>query len=183
MGSYFSTRWNCERTRQDTGGLLFLDATKLRTMGALAPGTLASHEWTNGRGDVVGATPCTYGGERLWLTCPSCHSRRRVLYSVVGRFRCRQCHDLAYASTREDTHDRSIRRTRKLHKRLSASGNDLFTFPDKPRGMHWGTYEHIARQLDDEHDLRLSHLRAFLDKRESLVARLTEGVEQNRARG
>lgn len=56
MGGYFSTRWGSEHTRQDTGSLLFLflDATKLRKMGALEPEAIAWHEWTNGRGDVVG---------------------------------------------------------------------------------------------------------------------------------
>ncbi len=54
MGGYFSTRWGSEHTRQDTGSLLFLDATRLRKMGALDPAAIAWHEWTNGRGDIIG---------------------------------------------------------------------------------------------------------------------------------
>lgn len=210
MGGYFSTRWNYERTRQDTGGLLFLDVAKLRTMGALEPGALAWQEWTNGRGEAIGsiqtttnaardtltlsysirenggewqpireaipleATPCNYGGERLWLTCPRCQSRRRVLYSVGGRFRCRQCHDLAYASTREDAHERSIRRTNRLQKRLEAvSGTDIFAIPEKPRGMHWDTYERIIDGLLKEHDIQHESFRAFIRKREQLLTRLS----------
>ncbi len=113
------------------------------------------------------ATPCNYGGERLWLTCPSCNSRRRVLYSLSGRFRCRQCHNLAYSSTRENAHDRSIRRTRKLQKRLGASPSSIFTLPPKPRGMRWDTYEQIAHDLYHEHRLQLSLLEARYEKIEA----------------
>ncbi len=184
MGGYFSTRWGAEHTRQDTGGLLYLDAASLRRLGAFTPGALCSVQWTDGRGDAAGtiltrmhregdaltlmystregegdwrpvrerimldATPCHYGGERLWLTCPRCLTRRRTLYSLGGRFRCRQCHNLAYSSTREDVVERSQRRTRKLQKRLGASSSaTIFDLPLKPEGMRWDTYERIANQL------------------------------------
>lgn len=211
MGGYFSTRWDYVRTRQDTGSLLKLDAAILRTMGALTPGAIAWHEWTNGRGESVGtiqssmstdgdrplltlsysirehdgewqpireriwleATPCNYGGERLWLSCPECQTRRRVLYSLGGRFHCQQCHDLAYASTREDAHDRSIRRTQKLQKRLGASSAGIFDVPPKPRGMHWDTYERIIDGLLKEHDIQHESFRAFIRKREQLLARFS----------
>lgn len=45
-------------------------------------------------------TPCTFGGTRVWLACPGCGTRRAVLYALRGRFRCRTCHHIAYASTR-----------------------------------------------------------------------------------
>lgn len=211
MGGYFSTRWNYTRTRMDTDGLLYLDVTDLRKMGALKPGALSWQQWTNGRGDVVGsiqslmnsdgdaltliyrvrenggewqdvrerimldATPCHYGGERPWLSCPGCFSRRRVLYSAGGRFRCRQCHDLAYSSTREDVVERSQRRTRKLQKRLGApSSTTIFDLPPKPEGMHWATYSRIADQLIEERHLQLTTIAAGLDRLEASVAKLTE---------
>ncbi len=46
------------------------------------------------------STPCTFGGNRVWLACPGCGNRRAVLYALAGRFRCRTCHNIAYASTR-----------------------------------------------------------------------------------
>lgn len=120
------------------------------------------------------ATPCNYGGKRLWLSCPSCYSRRRVLYSLGGRFRCRQCHDLAYSSTREDVVERSQRRTRQLQKRLGASSSaSIFDLPPKPEGMRWATYSRIATQLMEEQDLQLSTLAAGLDRLEASVAKLT----------
>jgi hypothetical protein len=45
-------------------------------------------------------TPCTFGGERVWVACPGCGARCAVLYGRNGLFRCGGCHDLAYASTR-----------------------------------------------------------------------------------
>jgi hypothetical protein len=208
MGGYSSTRWGFERTRTDTDGLLYLDATVLRKMGAFTPRALAWHEWTNGRGEPAGsiqshmnsdgdaltliyrirenggewhdvrerimldATPCHYGGERPWLTCPGCFSRRRVLYSAGGRFRCRGCHDLAYSSTREDAQERSARRIRKLQKRLGAKRGDLYHIPPKPDGMHWETYHDIVEALLAEHDRQNAFFGARLDQLTKSVARL-----------
>lgn len=103
----------------------------------------------------VSREACHYGGERLWLTCPGCYSLRRVLYSLGGRFRCRRCHNLAYTSTRDDAHDRSVRRIRKLQKRLGSTTLALSALPLRPRGMHWDTYERIASQLMHENEERL----------------------------
>lgn len=208
MGGYFSTRWGAEHTRQDTGGLLYLDAASLRRLGAFTPGALCSVQWTDGRGDDTGsiqsymnsegdaltliyriresggewqdirerimldATPCHYGGERLWLTCPRCLTRRRVLYSLGGRFRCRQCHDLAYSSTREDVVERSQRRTIKLHKRLGASSSaSLFDIPPKPEGMRWATYSRIVDQLMEERHLQLITIAGERKKLEASIAK------------
>jgi len=49
---------------------------------------------------VLSRTPCTFGGDRMWVVCPGCSSRCAVLYAVGGWFRCRQCHHLTYPSTR-----------------------------------------------------------------------------------
>jgi hypothetical protein len=98
-------------------------------------------------------TPCNYGGERPWFSCPGCRKRRGVLYSVNGRFRCRQCHDLAYSSTREDTLDRSIRHADRLRKRIGdTSRGPIYRWPkgDKPKGMHWETYARLREQLYSE---------------------------------
>ncbi len=46
-------------------------------------------------------TPCTFGGTRVWFACPGCGARCAVLYALGGRFQCRQCHHLAYKSTRQ----------------------------------------------------------------------------------
>lgn len=46
-------------------------------------------------------TACTFGGTRVWLACPGCGIRRAVLYYLGHYFRCRNCHNLAYVSTRQ----------------------------------------------------------------------------------
>ena len=46
-------------------------------------------------------TRCTFGGTRVWFTCPGCGTRCAVLYAFRRWFRCRTCHHLAYGSTRE----------------------------------------------------------------------------------
>lgn len=45
-------------------------------------------------------TPCNYGGERYWFSCPDCWSPVAVLYLAPGdvRFRCRHCNNLSYNS-------------------------------------------------------------------------------------
>ena len=48
----------------------------------------------------VTRTPCTLGGTRDWFGCPGCGTRCAVLYAFLDQFRCRSCHQLAYASTR-----------------------------------------------------------------------------------
>jgi hypothetical protein len=49
---------------------------------------------------AIAWTACTFGGSRPWLVCPGCGRRYAVLHGVAGWFRCRNCHGLAYASTR-----------------------------------------------------------------------------------
>ncbi len=40
------------------------------------------------------------GGERLWLTCPGCSTRRDKLFApLLGRFKCRVCYRLTYRSS------------------------------------------------------------------------------------
>jgi hypothetical protein len=110
-------------------------------------------EWTPRRQPVwLDWTPCKYGGERVWFTCPGCQRRRAVLFSAGGVFRCRGCHDLAYASTREDATERANRRIMALHRKLKAPvGCDLFHVPRRPAGMHAATYDRLAAELLTEH--------------------------------
>jgi len=98
-------------------------------------------------------TPCNYGGDRPWFRCPHCYKRRGVLYSVGGRFCCRQCHNLAYTSTRADALERSFARADTLRKRLGAkTGGGLYgeRFPPKPKGMHRTTYGRLIGELWQE---------------------------------
>jgi len=99
-------------------------------------------------------TPCPYGGDRPWFRCPGCGARRAVLHCLGGRFRCRSCHHLAYASTREGDADRAHRRAEKLRARLGGGPAGCWrSIPAKPAGMRWETFERLAGQLAEaEHD-------------------------------
>lgn len=97
-------------------------------------------------------TPCNYGGGRSWFLCPGCGSRRAVLFSVGGRFRCRGCHDLAYSSTREDAMERSIRRCAELRRKIGGGHEQpVWTIPGKPDGMtnraYWRVVQRLTREI------------------------------------
>lgn len=88
------------------------------------------------------------GGTRRWFLCPRCHRRCAVLYGGAY-FRCRKCYRLAYQSQREPSAMwRALARAQKLRQRYGGSGSMDEEFPDKPRGMHWKTYDRILKQAD-----------------------------------
>ena len=98
-------------------------------------------------------TPCQYGGQRPWFWCPGweCNRRAAKLYLGGRYFLCRDCHDLVYESQREDDATRLVTKARpKIRRRLGGSSSLVEPFPDKPKGMHWQTYERLrwmARRL------------------------------------
>lgn len=130
-------------------------------------------DWTPHKHHVwLETTSCHYGGERSWFRCPHCQCRRAVLFSVNGIFACRGCHDLAYASTRQDEAGACDRRIRQIANRLGSDGNGrrgfLWTMPDKPKGMHWRTYDRLTRELAREHAQREE---LFVESATKIIAR------------
>jgi hypothetical protein len=91
---------------------------------------------------------CHLGGARKWFLCPArgCGRRVAVLYGG-GIFACRQCHQLAYDSQREQPHDRALSRLQKLHIRLGGSGAVADGLPPKPKRMHRKTYGALANRF------------------------------------
>ncbi|NPV81468.1 MAG: hypothetical protein HPY52_14590 [Firmicutes bacterium] len=104
-------------------------------------------------------TECNYGGRRPWFVCPNTRCGRRVgkLYLGGKYFLCRHCYDLAYESQREDRAHRLMRKAQKIQERLGGRAELMYPFPDKPKWMHWDTYNR----------LKLEGLRA---KNEALMA-------------
>jgi hypothetical protein len=101
---------------------------------------------------LLSATSTAFGGRRLWLICPSCGARCRVIYAGRRRFACRVCHRLRYSSQAETPADRAIRAMTKIAKRLDPTATDI-DLPPKPKGMHWRTYERLTDRYTD-HDNR-----------------------------
>ncbi len=92
---------------------------------------------------------------------------------------CRACHDLAYASTREDETGRCDRRVMRIGERLGSDSNGCrgcyWMMPDKPKGMHWRTYERLLRDLIQEHERRED---LFAESAMKILARVDRGLER-----
>jgi hypothetical protein len=60
-------------------------------------------------------TPAFFGGALVWLACPGCSARARILYLPPSgrRFLCRRCHNLAYASQATSRRQRALERARR----------------------------------------------------------------------
>jgi len=103
------------------------------------------------------ATTPRFGGRRYWWLCPSCGRRCATLYGGP-RFLCRVCQNLTYATAQSgdrlttiDNRMRAIRRQLGAH---AGPGWPCDPLPDKPRGMHWDTYDRLLRKYANLADLR-----------------------------
>jgi len=104
----------------------------------------------------LGRSPCNFGGTRPWFRCPIRGERVAVLYLRAGRFACRHCQRIAYASQSDDACARTWRKQAKLEASLG---------PDwkRPKGMHRATHERLVSLLWDCEERREMALSAFLD--------------------
>ena len=90
-------------------------------------------------------TACNLGGSRSWFICPAIGCGRRVVILYGGGiFACRHCHQLAYASSREDAGGRATRRADRLRARLGWEPGILNGEGIKPKWMRWRTFERLA---------------------------------------
>ena len=95
-------------------------------------------------------TQCGYGGTRPWARCPGCGRRVGVLYRLHGAWRCRVCHDLAYASTRLPDAARLVRQAGALRAQFGLRTNVLepLTWFDKPPRMWDRTFARILARAE-----------------------------------
>lgn len=109
----------------------------------------------------IETTSCNFGGERPWFRCPDCSERVGGLHCPPAgeRFRCRECHGLAYESTRATRNPQKRAKLRyeriheKLHPDFESHHPSLGTFHvTKPNQMHWDTYEELRADLREAHD-------------------------------
>ncbi len=123
-------------------------------------------------------TRCTLGGSRPWFACPGCGTRRGVLYlSPAGsRFRCRECHGLAYGSTRMDALERATERVRVVQRRLRPEGRyDPFAVPPRPKGMRATTYERVREEL---REVQFRRDEVYVQDLQALVKRLERSTKR-----
>jgi len=135
-GGSFSWRWTNTYTGQDAGSIGI----------TTRPGHAVLNYSHNGQAvsdDVrVVQTACNYGGTRPWFQCPRCTKRVAVLYLRSGRFMCRHCGGVVYASQADDAIGRAWRRQAKLEARLVDGWQ-------RPKGMHRTTRERLVDRILD----------------------------------
>ena len=154
-----------------------LDVRRWQREGVLKPGRSGTWQWTNSEtGEQVGSigyradhgsvrldysidgkpsgqtvrlgkSSCNYGGARQWFICPVRGERVAVLYLRAGRFACRHCQRIAYASQSQDLLGRMWRKQAKVEAKL---GEDW----ERPKGMHKTTHERLLSIIGDCEDWR-----------------------------
>lgn len=85
------------------------------------------------------STPCNYGGERKWFTCPRCNGRSAVLYGVQKYFFCRKCCNLPYQSQLQSPIDRVIAKKHQLGEQIF----ERYEYGEgwqKKKGVHHKTF-------------------------------------------
>jgi hypothetical protein len=98
-------------------------------------------------------TACNYGGKRAWFLCPGCNRRVAVLYGAGRYFLCRHCYNLTYASQQVQRYERLMMKARAIRESLGGSINLSLPFPEKPKGMHWGTYQRLREEAEQAYRL------------------------------
>ena len=87
-----------------------------------------------------------------------------LLYAAGELFACRHCYGLAYESQQESLYHQGIGQAQKIRMRLGGSGDMSGPFPDRPKGMHWGTYERFCRLHDAAEECSTIGLMHFLQR-------------------
>ncbi len=93
-------------------------------------------------------TSCNYGGQRPWFTCSNCGRKVGKLYAGSKYFLCRHCYNLVYQSQREPLHYRLMNKAHNIQKKLGGHPGSAYSFPEKPKGMHWKTYNRLYKEYE-----------------------------------
>jgi hypothetical protein len=122
---------------------------------------------------AIAWTPCRFGGERPWFICSVrsngafCGRKVTKLYAGGPLFACRHCYVLTYASQQEPLRERGLFKSQKIRMDLGGSPNMLEEFPDKPKGMHWRTYDRIRGTHDRARNQSMIGLMRSADRMKS----------------
>jgi len=136
-GTHGSLSWNCDG--EPTGDIRF--ETKHDAIHLIYKHRRHGEDWQPRNERIAfDRTPCNYGGDRQWLTCPHCARRVAIVYGLNSGFLCRHCYNLPYSSQSEGHLDRMMRKARKISKRIENKDG----YFEKPKGMHWKTYNRLV---------------------------------------
>jgi len=109
-------------------------------------------------------TTCHLGGHRPWFECPGCERRVAKLYGSIV-FACRRCLQLNYRSQQASKRERPAERSRHLRRTLGCSKGVLCLPAEliqKPKGMHWRTFDKRIAQVKAADELALGAVLATL---------------------
>ena len=112
-------------------------------------------------------TACNLGGSRVWFRCPrnGCGRRVALLYfGGPGAPACRRCKNLAYQCQRESPGDRAARRADTIRHRLGWAAGIFNPRGEKPRGMHWRTFEQFTSEYDAYVGASVAGMALLLDR-------------------
>ncbi|MGE0044902.1 MAG: hypothetical protein AB7J28_01735 [Hyphomonadaceae bacterium] len=108
--------------------------------------------------------PCRFGGVRPFFTCPGCGRMILNLHLTNGRFRCRTCARLTYATRRERARDRHLRAANRLRRKLGGEAGCQSLFGQRPKGMRVRTYERIVAEIERREALSMEELAGFVGR-------------------
>jgi hypothetical protein len=167
-GQYFSCSWTCGgepsgniNVRTEANAVVLMYRSR----------SCGDAEWKSVEQRVpIAWTACHLGGRRAWFVCSVyssgqyCGRRVAVLYGAGELFACRRCYALVYESQNESLHHRGLWKAQKIRMRLGGSPSMLEGFPDKPKGMHWETYDRLRRAHDIAEARSMVGLTQFVDR-------------------
>jgi len=151
-GQHFSCSWTCGG---EPSGNISVRTEVNATILLYRSRRWGDTEWKSVEQRVpITWSACHLGGRRPWFICSVCspgrYCGRRValLYCAGDLFACRRCYNLAYASQHEALCHRGLGKAQKIRMRLGGSASMIEPFPDKPKGMHWRTYDRLRHAHD-----------------------------------
>ena len=120
--------------------------------------------------------PNRYGGATPYFECPRCKRSVWHLYLTSGYNLCRHCCRLTYESRRQRSYDRMAETVHRLRMKLGGEPGFDQVIPDKPKGMHWRTYNGTCARI---HAME----RASWDRAAVWLGRLEARIGKGRRRG
>jgi len=88
-----------------------------------------------------------FAGQSWRFCCPGCARRVADLYPCGDFFRCRKCCGLLYRSQRETRQARGLKKSARIKQQLGGTGEYSERVPERPKGMHWRTYQRLLDQV------------------------------------